>query len=97
MLTPATHMYMYEIKDGMKLYWLFPLLKKEVRIIIIFFLIVENKYYECFNNKIIFLLYFFPGSKLIAFIFFLLPIWSGNFRIKIRCDAMKTVLTPGGL
>lgn len=34
MLTPATHMYMYEIKDGMKLYWLFPLLKKEVRIII---------------------------------------------------------------
>lgn len=49
MLTPATHMYMYEIKDGMKLYWLFPLLKKEVRIIITFFLIVENKYYECFN------------------------------------------------
>lgn len=40
---------MYEIKDGMKLYWLFFLLKKEVRIIIIFFLIVENKYYECFN------------------------------------------------
>lgn len=34
MLTPATHMYMYEIKDGMKLYWLFPLLKKEVRMII---------------------------------------------------------------
>lgn len=22
MLNPATHMYMYEIKDGMKLYWL---------------------------------------------------------------------------
>lgn len=42
---------MYEIKDGMKLYqiWLFPLIKKEVRIIIKFFLIVENKYYECFN------------------------------------------------
>lgn len=34
MLTPATHMYMYEIKDGMKLYWLFPLLKNEVRMII---------------------------------------------------------------
>lgn len=29
MLTPATHMYMYEIKDGMKLYWLFPLLKRK--------------------------------------------------------------------
>lgn len=28
MLTPATHMYMYEIKDGMKLYWLFPLLNQ---------------------------------------------------------------------
>lgn len=42
-------MYMYEIKDGMKLYWLFPLLKKEVRIIIKIILIFENKYYECFN------------------------------------------------
>lgn len=31
-------MYMYEIKDGMKLYWLFFLLKQEVRMIIkIFF------------------------------------------------------------
>lgn len=60
MLTPATHMYMYEIKDGMKLYWLFPLLKKEVRIIIKFFLIVENKYYECFNaNEEKIRLYFF--------------------------------------
>lgn len=61
MLTPATHMYMYEIKDGMKLYqiWLFPLLKKEVRIIIIFFLIVENKYYECFNANEEKIRYFF--------------------------------------
>lgn len=38
---------MYEIKDGMKLYQIWYI--KEVRIIIKFFLIVENKYYECFN------------------------------------------------
>lgn len=60
MLTPATHMYMYEIKDGMKLYWLFPLLKKEVRIIIKIILMFENKYYECFNaNEEKIRLYFF--------------------------------------
>lgn len=38
MLIFVMYMYMYEIKDGMKLYWLFFLLKKEVRMIIkIFF------------------------------------------------------------
>lgn len=49
---------MYEIKDGMKLYQIWYI--KEVRIIIKFFLIVENKYYECFNaNEEKIRLYFF--------------------------------------